>query len=108
MTTQAPSELLPNEVAEVERHKYFLSEKAGYDVGWEHAEADWLAHHAEQFRTLQPSECAEQTTNCGSVDQVADSAIASEPSVRPSVSSTRGPGRLGYLIDRLLSRSRND
>ena len=38
------------EVAEIERHKYFLSEKAGHDVGWETAEQDWELNHAEQFR----------------------------------------------------------
>ena len=40
----------PEEAAEIERHKYFLSEKAGYDVGWEVAEQDWESNHAEQFR----------------------------------------------------------
>ncbi len=40
----------PEETAEIERHKYFLSEKAGYDVGWEAAERDWESNHAEQFR----------------------------------------------------------
>ena len=29
------------EIAEIERHKYFLSEKQGHDVGWEFAERDW-------------------------------------------------------------------
>lgn len=43
------------EVAEIERHKYFLSEKAGYDVGWDHAAADWEANHAAQFRGDQPA-----------------------------------------------------
>lgn len=38
------------EVAEIEKHKYFLSEQAGYDVGWEMAEQDWESHHAQQFR----------------------------------------------------------
>jgi len=33
--------LTPAETAEVERHKYFLSEQAGHDVGWEFAEQDW-------------------------------------------------------------------
>lgn len=28
-------------VAEIEKHKYFLSEKAGHDVGWEFAEQDY-------------------------------------------------------------------
>jgi hypothetical protein len=36
----------PDTIAEIERHKYFLSEKAGYDVGWEFAEQDWLSNHA--------------------------------------------------------------
>ncbi len=39
------------EVAEIERHKYFLSEKAGHDVGWDFAEHDWEQHHAVQFRS---------------------------------------------------------
>lgn len=34
------------EIAEIERHKYFMSEQAGYDVGWETAERDWLENHA--------------------------------------------------------------
>ena len=38
------------EVAEIERHKYFLSEKAGHDVGWHFAEQDWEAHHGQDFR----------------------------------------------------------
>ncbi len=40
----------PEEVAEIEKHKYFLSEKVGHDVGWEAAEQDWDAKYAEQFR----------------------------------------------------------
>ena len=39
-----------DEIAEIERHKYFLSEKRGHDVGWEFAEQDWECHHAEQWR----------------------------------------------------------
>jgi hypothetical protein len=38
------------EAAEIEKHKYFLSEKAGYDVGWQIAEQDWEANYAEQYR----------------------------------------------------------
>lgn len=33
--------LTPDEVTEIERHKYFLSERAGHDVGWDFAERDW-------------------------------------------------------------------
>ncbi len=40
----------PKEVAEIEKHKYFLSEKVGHDVGWETAEQDWDSNYAEQFR----------------------------------------------------------
>ena len=39
--------LSPEAIQEIERHKYFLSEKAGYDVGWEFAEQDWLSNHAD-------------------------------------------------------------
>jgi hypothetical protein len=38
--------LSPEAVEEIERHKYFLSERAGYDVGWEFAEQDWMSNHA--------------------------------------------------------------
>ena len=38
------------EIQEIERHKYFLSEKAGYDVGWEYAVEDWNSTHADRFR----------------------------------------------------------
>ena len=42
----------PEEVAEIERHKYFLSEEAGYDVGWEFAEKDWEENYGTQFRKV--------------------------------------------------------
>jgi hypothetical protein len=38
--------LTPEEISEVEKHKYFLSEKAGHDVGWEYAEQDWRTRYA--------------------------------------------------------------
>lgn len=38
------------EISEIERHKYFLSENAGYDVGWDHAANDWEAKYGEEFR----------------------------------------------------------
>ena len=43
----------PQEVAEIERHKYFLSEKAGHDVGWDFAEQDWEENHGPMFRQAQ-------------------------------------------------------
>jgi hypothetical protein len=48
--TQTSFKRSPEEVAEIEKHKYFLSEKVGYDVGWEAAEQDWDSNYAEQFR----------------------------------------------------------
>ncbi|QDV42974.1 hypothetical protein Enr13x_28260 [Stieleria neptunia] len=48
MMPHAPSTLSENEIAQIEQHKYFLSEKAGYDVGWEHAEQDWREHFGPQ------------------------------------------------------------
>ena len=39
--------LSQEEVAQIEEHKYFLSEKAGYDVGWEHAEQEWRRSFSE-------------------------------------------------------------
>lgn len=41
------------EVSEIERHKYFLSEQAGHDVGWEHAVGDWDRKYADAFRQFQ-------------------------------------------------------
>lgn len=41
-------ELSPEARVEIEKHKYFLSEKAGYDVGWEYAEQDWRANFADR------------------------------------------------------------
>jgi hypothetical protein len=48
--TQTTSNRSPEEVAEIEKHKYFLSEKVGHDVGWEAAEQDWDSNYAVQFR----------------------------------------------------------
>lgn len=48
--SQTTTNRSPEEVAEIERHKYFLSEKVGHDVGWEAAEQDWDSKYGEQFR----------------------------------------------------------
>jgi hypothetical protein len=34
----------------VQTHRYFLSERAGYDVGDEAATQDWLRHHSRRWR----------------------------------------------------------
>ena len=46
------------EITEIERHKYFLSEQAGHDVGWEFAEQDWEEQHGRAFRKDQPEPMA--------------------------------------------------
>ncbi len=38
------------EMRAIDVHKYYLSEKAGYDVGLECAIRDWLAHYAARWR----------------------------------------------------------
>ncbi|WP_372895029.1 hypothetical protein [Stieleria sp.] len=53
MMPHAPSTLSESEIAQIEQHKYFLSEKAGYDVGWEHAEQDWREHFGPQAATAE-------------------------------------------------------
>ncbi|MEO1524248.1 MAG: hypothetical protein AAFX06_02375 [Planctomycetota bacterium] len=44
-TVEAP--VSPELQAEIEKHKYFLSEKAGHDVGWEFAEEDYRKHYMQ-------------------------------------------------------------
>jgi hypothetical protein len=41
---------LSAQLREIERHKFFLSEKAGYDIGWESAAKDWIQAHAGAWR----------------------------------------------------------
>jgi hypothetical protein len=45
---------------EIERHKYFLSERYGRDVGWEAAARDWVEKYAGKWREWweeQPDSC---------------------------------------------------
>ena len=30
---------------EIQVHKWYKSEQAGHDIGWERASVDWLIHH---------------------------------------------------------------
>ncbi len=77
------------EVAEIERHKYFLSEKTGYDVGWEAAEKDWEAKYATDFRAAQNRRQPQ---------------LHPEPHTAPV-----GPrGGLRMLFHRMFSRSNSD
>lgn len=52
------------EIREIERHKYFLSEKRGHDVGWEYAERDWEQHHGSQWKHQQEQLRQEKAAPC--------------------------------------------
>ena len=82
-------ERTPEEVAEIERHKYFLSEKVGYDVGWEAAERDWQANYAADFRAAQ---------------------IRRQPQLHhePHAAPLGPKGGLRMLFHRMFSRSNSD
>ena len=36
-------------IQEIERHKWFESEKAGFDIGFEKAAEDWLNHYSQKW-----------------------------------------------------------
>ncbi|TAL05215.1 MAG: DUF4032 domain-containing protein [Verrucomicrobia bacterium] len=42
---------------EVLRHKWFESEKAGHDIGIEHARISWVVHHRAQWRKERQRQC---------------------------------------------------
>ena len=42
--------IIEDEEKEIELHKYYLSEKHGYDVGWDHAYNDWKEKHSQKWR----------------------------------------------------------
>jgi len=35
---------------EILLHKWYESEKAGHDVGWERAATNWMIHYSQMFR----------------------------------------------------------
>jgi hypothetical protein len=35
---------------EIEKHKYFLSQTVGHDIGWDIAASDWVSKHAAEWR----------------------------------------------------------
>lgn len=50
----AEATLSPELRSEIETHKYFLSEKAGHDVGWEFAEEDYRKQYLQT--SVEPAE----------------------------------------------------
>ena len=106
------------EITEIERHKYFLSEKRGYDVGWETAEQDWEENFAEQWRRdLGQGEWKNgeshngRTENCSMEPEPVTAEAACSTSSRvlhvdPPSPETKSPvGSLQRLFSRLLSKS---
>ena len=79
--TQTSLNRSPEEVAEIERHKYFLSEKAGCDIGWQAAEQDWDLNHAKQFRqpTDSKTEFRQPTDSKTEVRQSTNSKAEAQP-----------------------------
>ena len=51
--------LTRGERLEVERHKYFMSQSSGCDVGFEVACSDWMNKHAQDFRQHEQSRMLE-------------------------------------------------
>lgn len=45
---------------EILRHKWYLSEKAGQDVGFEKALLDWIVKHRADWRNLREKEIAKR------------------------------------------------
>ncbi|NKB23323.1 MAG: hypothetical protein GKR87_02830 [Kiritimatiellae bacterium] len=36
---------------EINLHKWYESEKAGYDIGWERASIDWMVRHGSKYHS---------------------------------------------------------
>ncbi len=48
---------------EILKHKWYLSEQAGQDVGFEKALLDWIVKHRAQWRSQREKEIAKDRTN---------------------------------------------
>jgi len=44
---------------EILRHKWLESEKAGYDIGFEHALTDWILRHRTKWRRARQERLAQ-------------------------------------------------
>lgn len=49
-TDLATAAITAAECREIEQHKWFMSQQAGHDVGYEVARQDWLERHGLQWR----------------------------------------------------------
>jgi len=44
------TQMIQAELRAVEQHRFLLSQERGYDVGFEEAKNDWLAHYSQEWR----------------------------------------------------------
>ena len=60
MTTVTATELLKDKdiLNEVNKHKWIESEKAGRDIGFEHASYDWISTHSQKYLAKRPNKSA--------------------------------------------------
>ena len=73
------------EIGHIERHKYFLSEKAGYDVGWDAAERDWDENVRDQWH--------------GKAEHAAAAAVPDAPE---SLEDAEAPGETATAAERVV------
>ncbi len=96
-----------DEIAEIERHKYFLSEKMGYDVGWEFAEQDWEENYADAWRTT-PNGAAEATGQSVTTVGPTTCVATAEPRTNGSTARPAASGSVGLLkrfFNRMFART---
>jgi len=60
MATISASELLKDRdiVNEINKHKWFESEKQGFDIGFERASREWINSYSKQYFTTHPNKTA--------------------------------------------------
>ena len=90
------------EITEIERHKYYLSEQQGHDVGWEFAEQDWEVNYGNAWR--------QEHLPIGSSPQILDAVVtAGDPAesmqLDPTVPLERGTGPLLRLFARIFAKT---
>lgn len=54
------AEIERSQLVEIEKYKWIESEKAGRDIGWEHAEREWLKHHFPGWKRVRWQRAVEE------------------------------------------------
>ncbi len=71
-------------IDEINRHLWIESEKAGHDIGFEQAKADWLKKFAKAWIAYNMPEAAVKETKGESVEKIKEAKAA-----KPAVASKR-------------------